>query len=175
MFRTIALTTAMAVFATLPATHAAAEPARLLAEQHYSQDGYAIDRYVTANGEGNVLREATLTDNATGDAVDMWTDGESIDWYGTIDGESIEGSMAMIDFDPQAAPICFTPVTAILCLGAVVLLFGSNCAGRNEGPCPGPTVPPTDVPGGGGGVPDDGGDGDGDSGDGGKGSGGDED
>lgn len=174
MFRIIALPTAFAVFATLPATPVAAEPARLIAEQHYSQDGYEVDLYITQDAESGILEEATITDPDAGDVVDVWSDGETIAWHGTIDGEPVEGSMARIDFDPQATPICFTPVTAILCLGAAVLLFGSNCAGRNEGPCPGPTVPPTDVPGGGGGVPDEGGDGDGDS-DGGKGSGGDED
>src|SRR5690606_1226014 len=128
------------------------------------------------DAEGGTLGGATPTDPATGDEVDAWADGETIVWHGTIGGEPVEGSATTIDFDPQATLICLTPVTAILCLGAVILLFGSSCSGNIAGPCPvDPVDPSSGIPGGAGGVPDDGGDGDGDSGDDGKTGGGDED
>jgi hypothetical protein len=50
--------------------------------------------------------------------------------------------MLAVDFTdpgPQAAGLCFTPVTAILCLGIAIALFGGGCAGGGR-------CPPKDVP-----------------------------
>ena len=180
MYRTIALTTVLAVFATLPATPAAAADAtELLLEKHFSQDSYEIDLYVTRDGDSGILSEATLTDPTVGDAVDLWTDGFTVWWDGTIDGEPVAGSMAALDINADTdseGVFCLTPVSAIICLGAILIATSASCATTSNA-CPpkGTNDPSSGIPGGGGGVPDGGGDGDGDSGDGGKTGGGDED
>ena len=154
MLRTTALPTALALATVLSASPATAGPPTLLVEDHYRQDGYQVDLYVTDGPDGQ-LTEATFTNATRGDAVDMWTDGVTFYWYGTIDGE----------------PYCFPPVTAVLCLGVVLL---ATCA-TTINACPDrETVDPSEgIPGGGGGVPQDpGGGGDGESeGDGGDGDG----
>lgn len=176
MYRIVALTTALA-FVTLPANPAAAAAGtELVMEEHFSEAGYHVDLYVTRDDEA-LLSEATITDPASGDELDVWTDGATVWWHGTADGEPVRGHAPAgdIGIDPQEAPICFTPITAILCLGAIVILAGSSCAHTTKGPCP--VDPSGEIPGGAGGVPSDpGGDGDGDGdGDGGSGGGGDED
>lgn len=170
MVRTIALTTALACVATLHSAPAAAQPAVVLSEQHFNQDGVAVDLYITDAPEG-ILAEATLTDLATGEVVDFWSDGEMIQWS----GPGFEGSVPARELtgeDPPPQPLCYTPLTAIICIG-VVLLSAATCAHQK-----GCIREETEVPGGAGGVPpgDDGagGDGDGD-GDSGKSGGGDED
>lgn len=173
------MTTAFAVFATLPAAHAV-EPAQLIAEQHFGQDGYEVDLYVTRGVDGSILSEATLTDLATGEAVDMWTDGITVWWDGMVDGEPDEGSMPTRDIDANTEAegvFCLTPISAILCLGAILIATSASCATTsNACPARDPVDPSSGIPipGGAGGVPDDGGDGDGDSGDDGKSGGGDE-
>src|SRR5690606_40744269 len=70
MFQTIAFTTALAVLFTLPAKPAAtAGIAELLVEDHYSQDGYEVDLYVTKADDG-ILAETTVTDPTNGDSID---------------------------------------------------------------------------------------------------------
>src|SRR5690606_6672437 len=128
------------------------------------------------------LSEATIVDPASGEtvtAVDVWTDGTTVWWDGVIDGERVNGSMPTSDLnieDPPPPPqsFCVTPVTAIICLGAVVVLAAVD--GCKTFCIPEGT---TEVPGGQGGVPPEeppgGGDSDGDSGDDGQTGGGDED
>src|SRR5690606_6615603 len=148
--------------------------AELLAEDQFGEDGYEVDPYVTKADDG-ILAETTVTDPTNGDSIDFWSDGITIWWNGTIGGEPSEGSMPMSDIDgPGQAPqpFCFTPVTAISCLGVALL---AACA-TTINACPDRETfdPSSGIPGGGGGVPEDGGDGDGDSGDGdGKSGGGD--
>lgn len=77
------------------------------------------------------------------------------------------------DPPPPPEPLCFTPITAIICLGALVVLAGADG-------CKTFCVPEgtTEVPGGQGGVPPEpggGDDGDDDAGDSGKTGGGDDD
>lgn len=180
MYRTLALTTALTVFATLPANPAAAAVVvQLLMEEHYSDAGYEVDLYVTRGADGGLLSEATIVDPASGEAVtavDVWTDGTTVWWDGVIDGERINGSMPSPDLSgedppPPPEPLCFTPITAVICLGAVVVLAAVSDCAHTTNICP----IDTEIPDGGGGVPpDDGGDGDGD-GDGNSGGGGDED
>lgn len=93
--QTLAATTILALVTTmLSATPTTASPltfegedraAVLLAERHYSQDGVEVDLYVTDGVEGQ-LTEATVTDRATGETVDMWTEGDAVYWHGWIDG-----------------------------------------------------------------------------------------
>lgn len=131
----------------------------MVSEQHYSADKYAVDLYVTEGADG-LLVEATLTDPATDDSVDVWTDGDTVWWSGTVDGEPTTGTVPLPvspdDPKPEPEPLCFTPVSAIICVG-VVVLAAASCAHTTW--CI--RDPDTEVPGEPGGVPP-GGDGDGD-------------
>ncbi len=170
MFKSIAVTTAISVFAVQPLAAAAdVATAELIHEEHFSEQGVEVDLYVTRDAEGPLLSEATLHDpESPGTEVDLWTDGVTVWWHGTIDGDSVSGSTPTADFgDPQEAAFCFTPVTAIICLGALAVMASGGCYGK--GFC----VPDdSEVPGGAGGVPDEGGGGDGGGDDDGSGSGG---
>lgn len=65
MYRVIGFTTALTVFATLPASPAAAaDIAELLVEEHYSQAGYEVDLYVTRGADGDVLSEGDADDDS---------------------------------------------------------------------------------------------------------------
>ncbi|MFO7565900.1 MAG: hypothetical protein R6X02_24875, partial [Enhygromyxa sp.] len=161
MFRIAALFTA---FGLLSASPALAMPSTLVLETHTLHDGYELDLYITDGSDGR-LTEATLTDPATGDVVDVWSDGETIHWHGTVDGETTEGSMLVVEIDPQQL-FCLTPATAIICIGAILIATGAGCK-HGDSPCGGDR--PTEVPGGAGGVPGgsgEGGGGDSDDGDG---------
>ncbi len=109
-----------------------------------------------------MLAEATLLDpELEGTEVDVWTDGVTVWWDGTVDGERVAGSAPAVEFgDPQEAVFCLTPVTAVACIGAVVLLAATagGCTMLSKF-CP---LPEPQPPGGAGGVPSEGGGGDGD-------------
>ncbi|MFO7564711.1 MAG: hypothetical protein R6X02_18855 [Enhygromyxa sp.] len=148
--------------------------AELLMEQHYSEQGFEVDLYVTRAADGTVLSEATVFDPTSADQVEVWTDGVTLWWEGTIDGRPVSGSEATIDVldpdDPQA--FCLHPIGAIVCLGVLVGVF-SGCGAGFGCPPQEPSNPP-DSSGHGGGGGGGGGDAEGDGGGEGEGDGGDE-
>ncbi len=175
--KSIAFTTAISIFGAQPTALAAGvSTAALIHEEHFSEQGIEIDLYVTRDADGIVLSEARLLDpERRGTEVDVWTDGVTVWWDGTVDGERVFGSAPAVDFgDPQEAAFCFTPVTAIICLGALALM-----ASTSDGCAHGKSIcradPTSEIPDGGGGVPGDGGGGDGESGGDAGGDGGDDD
>lgn len=139
-------TTAILLIGYSPTSSAADTPfAQLLLERHDTQEGYDVDVAVTETADHSVLAEATVQDPATGDIVDVWTDGDTVWWDGTQDGELVHGSADagdMVDLDapgdgPQAF-ICLHPVGALVCIAAVAVLasgcgYGFSCSGDDPG------------------------------------------
>jgi hypothetical protein len=150
--------------------------AELLHESNFIQDGVLVRVAFTRDAEG-VLGEATVFDPDTGDEVDVWSDGATLWWAGVAGGEPVSGSIPVLklDADLAHASACFVPAIAIVCLGALAILFSGggcahfiNCTPSGKDPCgSGICEPPSPVPmpgdgGGGDSSDDDGGDGDGD-------------
>ncbi len=153
---------------TAAATPRAGESAELLLERRAEIEGFEIELFVTRGVDGTLLSEATLRDPTKVDELEVWTDGVTVWWVGTVDGEAVERSAPVIEIvDPSEPPaaICLHPVGAIVCIGAAVVLlggcgFGFACSG--DDPRSGPSNPPDSS---GHGEPSGGGDAEGDGGD----------
>lgn len=128
----------------------------VLSKKHFSDHGLDVDVVVTRSSDGAVVSRANADDPTNADSAEIWTDGRTISWTGTIDGEPVDGSTAASDLlnfeelEEQASPACLSPVAAIICLGAAAALlagcaFGFSCEGTEPGA--------SNLPEGGGGVP----------------------
>jgi hypothetical protein len=159
MRKTIALATTAAFLLTLGcdrktwATTSPCSDKEVLSEKHYSDHGFDMEVVVTRASDGVVVSRASADDPTNGDRAEIWTDGRTIKWTGTIGGEPVDGSSAasdLLNFEELASPACLSPVAALICLGAAAALlagcaFGFSC----EGTEPGASNPPE----GGGGAP----------------------
>ena len=147
--------------------------AELLAEDSYQDSGYEVTFAVTRDTHGAVLGEANVLEPVTGDEVEVWIEADTVFWAGIHEGQSTAGSVALADLDVGSGGaesiVCFTPVTAVVCLGVVAILFSGggcahfiNCNPRDRSsnppdPCAsGFCEPPSSGDGGGGDATDDG-------------------
>jgi hypothetical protein len=157
MRKEIALATTAAFLLTLgcgPKNSGTRPPSggEIVSKQHHTDHGFETDVVVTRGSDGVIVSQATAKDPTTGDTAEIWTDGKTIRWTGTIGGEPVSGSSPALDLvNPELPPttVCLHPVAALLCVGAGLALlagcaFGFSCEGGGE---------PPNTPEGGGGVP----------------------
>jgi hypothetical protein len=158
MQKTIAIATTAAFLLTLGCdrrTSATTSPSldgEVLSEKHYSDHGFEMNVVVTRGDDGVVVSRANADDPTNGDSAEIWTDGRTITWTGTIGAEPANGSAAapdLLNLDELESPACLSPIAALICLGAAAALlagcsFGFSCEGHPQ---------PTNPPEGGGGVP----------------------
>jgi hypothetical protein len=125
----------------------------VVSEKHHTDHGYETDVVVTRGSDGVIVSQATAKDPTTGDTAEIWTDGKTIRWTGTIGGEPVsESSPALELVNPELppTPACLHPVAALICVGAAAALLAGCAFGFS---CEGGDPPPSNPPGGGGGVP----------------------
>jgi hypothetical protein len=157
MRKAISLVTTAAFSLTLgcgPKSSGTATPSggEVVSERHHTDHGFETDVVVTRGSDGVVVSQATAKDPTTGDTAEIWTDGKTIRWTGTIGGEPVSGSSPALELvNPELPPdtVCLHPVAALICVGAAAALlagcaFGFGCDGGQN---------PTNPPEGGGGVP----------------------
>jgi hypothetical protein len=158
MQRTIALATTAAFLLALgcgPKNSGTTTPTggEVVSEKHHSDHGFETDVVISRGSDGVVVSQATSRDPTTGDTAEIWTDGNTIRWTGTIGGEPVSGAspaLELVDPELPPSPACLHPVAALICVGAAAALlagcaFGFGCEGGD---------PTTNPPGsGGGGVP----------------------
>jgi hypothetical protein len=168
MRKTIALATTAAFFMTLgcdrrtPPTTSPTSDREVLSEKHYSDDGFDVELVVTRGDDGVVVSRANAKDPGTGNIAEIWTDGHTIKWTGTIGGEPVSGSSAASDLltlDEPESPACLSPIAALICLGAAAALlagcaFGFSCEGVDPEGGSNPPESGGSVPGGGEGEPE---------------------
>lgn len=158
MQKPIALVTTAAFFLTLgcgPKSSGTATPSggEVVSEKHQTDHGFETDVVVTRGSDGAVVSQATTKDPTNGDTAEIWTDGKTIRWTGTIGGEPVSGSSPVLELvDPKLppTPACLHPVAALICIGAAAALLAGCAFGFS---CEGGEPPPSNPPGGGGGVP----------------------
>lgn len=141
MRTTIALVTTAAFLSTLgcgPMNSGTTTPdsgGEVLSEMHYNDHGFEMNVVVSRTSDGLVVSQATAEDPETRDSAEIWTDGTTIEWTGTIDGEPVSGSAAASDLlNPEDPSVCLHPVAVLVCVGAAAALlagcaFGFGCEG----------------------------------------------
>jgi hypothetical protein len=157
MQKEIALITTAAFLLTLgcgPKNSGTTPPSggEVVSEKHHTDHGFETDVVVTQDSSVTIS-QATAKDPTTGDTAEIWTDGKTIRWTGTIGGQAVSGSSPALDLvDPElpTTPICLHPVAALICIGAAAALLAGCAFGFS---CEGGQPPPSNPPEGGGGVP----------------------
>jgi hypothetical protein len=153
MQKAIALATTAAFFFTLgcgPKNSGTTTPSggEVLSEKHHTDHGFETNIVVSRGSDGVVVSQATAKDPTTGDTAEIWTDGKTIRWTGTIGGEPISGSSPALELvNPELPPgtVCLHPVAVLICVGAAAALlagcaFGFSCDGSD--PDSSPSNPP---------------------------------
>ncbi len=125
MRRTIAIFTSVPLVAVLGCGPKAAETTtpddiEVLDRQHHSEHGFDADVLVAKSGDGLVTSRVVVEDPAATDRVEVWTDGRTVQWHGTVGGEPVDGSSPATDIvkpGEPPTPTCLHPVAAIICVG----------------------------------------------------------
>jgi hypothetical protein len=168
MGKTIAIATTAAFLFTLgfdrssSATTSRPSDGKVLSEKHYSDHGLDVTVVVTRVHDGVVISRAHADDPTNEDTAEIWTDGRTIKWTGTIGGKPVNGSSAasdLLNLDETESPACLSPVAALICLGAAAALlagcaFGFSCEGVDPEGGSNPPEGGGGVPGGGEGEPE---------------------
>jgi hypothetical protein len=159
MRKTIALATTAALLLTLgcdrrtSATTSPCSDGEVLSDKYYNDHGFDMDVVVKRSSDGVVVSRANMVDAMNGDSAEIWTDGQTIEWTGTIGGEPVNGSSAasdLLNLGELESPACLSPVAAIICLGAAAALLAGCAFGFG---CEGGEPPHSNPPEGGGGAP----------------------
>jgi hypothetical protein len=98
LFTTVVVVSAsLALSSTASASEPASPLAELLHEGHEILGELEIATFVTRDHEGVLASDVTVRDMASGDELDVWTEGETVWWDGTADGVPSHGSIPAPD------------------------------------------------------------------------------